>query len=121
MVAVLGSGWQDVDDEPNRRPVEIPRLCTTVGDTGSKATIECLNWIEEVRRTLFAAWRMRRSMARATVRLLRRLQEVCLRFTLRARSSELAALIAHGKFSSAPVLKVTSPGIPRSRRQLAGL
>jgi len=31
---------QDVDDEPNRRPVEIPRLCTTVGDTGSKATIK---------------------------------------------------------------------------------
>jgi hypothetical protein len=40
MVAVLGPGWQDVDDEPNRRPVEIPRLCTTVGDTGSKATIK---------------------------------------------------------------------------------
>jgi hypothetical protein len=31
---------QDVDDEPNRRPVEIRRLCTTVGDTGSKATIK---------------------------------------------------------------------------------
>jgi len=34
---------------------------------------------------------------------------------------ELAALIAHVKFPSAPVLNVTSPGIPRSRRQLAGL
>jgi len=40
MVAVLGSGWQDADDEPNRRPVEILRLCTTVGDTRSKATIK---------------------------------------------------------------------------------
>ena len=30
-------------------------------------------------------------------------------------------LIAHGIFSSMPVLEVTSPGILRSRRQLAGL
>jgi len=36
-------------------------------------------------------------------------------------NKQTAALIGHGKFSSAPVLKVTSPGISRSRRQLAGL
>ena len=40
MAAVLGSVCQDADDEPNRRPVEILRLCTTVGDTRSKATIK---------------------------------------------------------------------------------
>jgi hypothetical protein len=34
---------------------------------------------------------------------------------------DFAALIAHGIFSSMPVLEVTSPGIPRSRRQWAGL
>jgi hypothetical protein len=39
----------------------------------------------------------------------------------RERARVPAALTAHGKFSSAPVLKVTSPGISRSRRQLAGL
>jgi hypothetical protein len=39
----------------------------------------------------------------------------------RAEAQHFAALIAHGIFSSMPVLEVTSPGIPRSRRQLAGL
>jgi hypothetical protein len=35
--------------------------------------------------------------------------------------AQFAALIAHGTFSSMPILEVTSSGIPRSRRQLAGL
>jgi hypothetical protein len=39
----------------------------------------------------------------------------------RAEAQDFAALIAHGIFSSMPVLEVTSPGIPRSRRQWAGL
>jgi hypothetical protein len=39
----------------------------------------------------------------------------------RAEAQHFAALIAHGIFSSMPVLEVTSPGISRSRRQLAGL
>jgi hypothetical protein len=39
----------------------------------------------------------------------------------RAEAQDFAALIAHGIFSSMPVLEVTSPGIPRSRRQRAGL
>jgi len=39
----------------------------------------------------------------------------------RAEAQDFPVLIAHGKFSSIPVLEVTSPGIPRSRRQLAGL
>ena len=39
----------------------------------------------------------------------------------RAEAQDLAVLIAHGIFSSMPVLEATSPGIPRSRRQLAGL
>ena len=39
----------------------------------------------------------------------------------RAEAQHFAALIAHGIFSSMPVLEVTSSGIPRSRRQLAGL
>jgi hypothetical protein len=33
----------------------------------------------------------------------------------------LPVLISHGIFSSMPALEVTSPGISRSRRQLAGL
>jgi hypothetical protein len=39
----------------------------------------------------------------------------------RAEAHDLAVLIAHWTFSSMPALEVTSPGIPRSRRQLAGL
>ena len=39
----------------------------------------------------------------------------------RAEAQDFPVLIAHGIFSSIPVLEVTSPGIPRSRRQLAGL
>src|SRR6266478_6338501 len=39
----------------------------------------------------------------------------------RAEAQHFAALIAHGIFSSMPVLEVTSSWIPRSRRQLAGL
>jgi hypothetical protein len=39
----------------------------------------------------------------------------------RAEAQDFPLLIAHGIFSSALVLKVTSPGIPRSRRHLAGL
>jgi len=39
----------------------------------------------------------------------------------RAEAQDFAALIAHGIFSSMPVLEVISPGIPRSRRQWAGL
>jgi hypothetical protein len=39
----------------------------------------------------------------------------------RAEAQDFPVLIAHGTFSSVPVLKVTSPGFPRSRRQLAGL
>ena len=38
-----------------------------------------------------------------------------------AEAQYFAALIAHGMFSSKPGFEVTSPGIPRSRRQLAGL
>ena len=38
-----------------------------------------------------------------------------------SEAQDLAALIAHQMFTSIPVLEVTSPGIPRSRRQLAGL
>ena len=38
-----------------------------------------------------------------------------------AEAQHLAALIARGIFSPMPVLEVTSPGLPRSRRQLAGL
>ena len=38
----------------------------------------------------------------------------------RAEAQDLAALIAYGIFSFTPVL-VTSPGMPRSRRQWAGL
>jgi hypothetical protein len=39
----------------------------------------------------------------------------------RPEAQHFAALIAHGIFSSMPVLEVTSSGISRSRRQLAGL
>jgi hypothetical protein len=39
----------------------------------------------------------------------------------RAEAQDFAAPIAHGIFSSMAVLEVTSPGIPRSRRQWAGL
>src|SRR3954451_14704764 len=39
----------------------------------------------------------------------------------RAEAHHFAALIAHGIFSSMPVLEMSSPGISRSRRQLAGL
>src|SRR5260221_5563670 len=39
----------------------------------------------------------------------------------RAEAQHFAAPIAHGIFSSIALLEVTSPGIPRSRRQLAGL
>jgi hypothetical protein len=39
----------------------------------------------------------------------------------RAEAQHLAALVAHGMFSTMPVLKAASPGIPRSRRQFAGL
>jgi hypothetical protein len=39
----------------------------------------------------------------------------------RAGAQGFPVLIAHGIFSSMPVLEVTSPGIPRSRRQWAGL
>jgi hypothetical protein len=39
----------------------------------------------------------------------------------RAEAQDFLVLIAHRIFSSMPVLAVTSPGIPRSRRQLAGL
>jgi hypothetical protein len=38
-----------------------------------------------------------------------------------AEAQHFAALIAHGSFSSMPVLEVTSSAISRSRRQLAGL
>ena len=38
-----------------------------------------------------------------------------------AEAQHFAALIARGIFSSMPVLEVASPGLPRSRRQLAGL
>src|ERR1700732_4496243 len=39
----------------------------------------------------------------------------------RAESQDFPVPIAHGIFSSMPVLEVTSPGIARSPRQLAGL
>jgi hypothetical protein len=39
----------------------------------------------------------------------------------RAEAQHFAALIAHRIFSSTPVLELTSSGIPRSRRQWAGL
>src|ERR1700688_903514 len=39
----------------------------------------------------------------------------------RAEAQDFPVLIAHGIFSAMPVLEFTSPGIPRSRRQLAGL
>jgi hypothetical protein len=39
----------------------------------------------------------------------------------RAEAQHFAALIAHGIFSAVPVLEVISTGLPRSRRQLAGL
>jgi len=39
----------------------------------------------------------------------------------RAEAQDFPVLIARGIFSSMPVLEATSPGIPRSRRQLAGL
>jgi hypothetical protein len=39
----------------------------------------------------------------------------------RAEAQHFAALVVHASFSSVPVLEVTSPGISRSRRQLAGL
>ena len=39
----------------------------------------------------------------------------------RAEAQDFPVLIAHGIFSSNAVLEVTSPGIPRSRRQWAGL
>jgi|SRR6266404_9447750 hypothetical protein len=39
----------------------------------------------------------------------------------RAEAQDCPVPTAHGIFSSAPVLEVTSPGFPRSRRQLAGL
>ena len=39
----------------------------------------------------------------------------------RAEAQDFPVLIARGIFSPMPVLEVTSPGIPRSRRQLAGL
>jgi hypothetical protein len=39
----------------------------------------------------------------------------------RTEAQNFPAPIAHAIFSSTPALKVTSPGIPRSRRQLAGL
>jgi hypothetical protein len=35
----------------------------------------------------------------------------------RAEAQDFPVLIAHGIFASMPVLDVTSPGIPRSRRQ----
>jgi hypothetical protein len=39
----------------------------------------------------------------------------------RAEAQDFPALIARGIFLSMPALEVTSPGIPRSRRQWAGL
>jgi hypothetical protein len=42
-------------------------------------------------------------------------------FRSRAEAQGFAALIAHRIFSSMPVFEVTSPGISRSRRHLAGL
>jgi hypothetical protein len=39
----------------------------------------------------------------------------------RAEAQHFAALITHGIFSSKLVLELTSSGVPRSRRQLAGL
>jgi hypothetical protein len=39
----------------------------------------------------------------------------------RAEAQHFAALIAHAIFSSMPVLEATALGVPRSRRQLAGL
>ena len=39
----------------------------------------------------------------------------------RAKAQDFPVPIARGIFSSMLVLEVTSPGIPRSRRQLAGL
>ena len=39
----------------------------------------------------------------------------------RPEAQDLPALIAHEIFSTMPILEVTSPGIPRWRRQLAGL
>jgi len=39
----------------------------------------------------------------------------------RAKAQDFPMPIAHGIFSSRPVIEVTSPGISRSRRQLAGL
>jgi len=39
----------------------------------------------------------------------------------RAEAQDCLVLTAHGIFSSIPVLEVTSSGISRSRRQLAGL
>jgi hypothetical protein len=38
-----------------------------------------------------------------------------------AKAQHFGALVAHGSFSSMPVLEVTSSEISRSRRQLAGL
>jgi hypothetical protein len=47
--------------------------------------------------------------------------EISRRRRKRAEARPFAALIAHGSFSSMPVLEVTSSAISRSRRQLAGL
>jgi hypothetical protein len=54
------------------------------------------------------------------------LRAICQKFVSdrkfeRAEAQHFAALITHGIFSSMPVLEVISSGIPRSRRQLAGL
>jgi len=53
---------------------------------------------------------------------MRDLSEVCVQSAVRkAEAQDFAVLIARGIFSAMPFLEVTSPGIPRSRRQLAGL
>jgi hypothetical protein len=50
-----------------------------------------------------------------------RLMSVLNRQLERAEAQDFPMLITHGRFSSMPVLEVTSSGISRSRRQWAGL